>query len=159
MNEIAARVYVLNSSDAPALKKILEYDPYLDQNLLPKLPKKWEDADDKYFAAHPEEKAEADKLKKQLGDAAEKLKNDKDANIIFARQDYQLRDGISMGLDREKSYLYLSADDAFLDSGETKLKKSVSSLQRAQKDVEKKVISTIEEERQKSDSGLGLIFG
>ncbi len=138
---------------------MLEYDPYLDPNLLPKMPKKWEDADDSYFSAHPEEKEDAEKLKKQIEDAAEKLKNDREANIIFARQDYQLRDGTAIGLEREKSYLYLSADDAFLGAGEAKLKKSISSLQRASEDVEKKVISTIDEERQKSDSGLGFIFG
>lgn len=159
MKGIAARVYSLNSSEAPALKRILEYDPYLDTNLIPKMPKKWENADDKYFAEHPEEKADADKLKKQIDDAVVKLKTDKELNVIFARQDYQLRDGLSMGLDREKSYLYLSADDAFLDAGEAKLKKSISSLQRAPEDVEKKVISTIEEEHQKSDQGLGFVFG
>ena len=88
-----------------------------------------------------------------------KMKEDKEANIIFARQDYQIKDGLSLGFDREKSYLYLSADDAFLEAGETKLKKSITSLQRAPKEIENQIIDGIEHERQKSDQGLGFIFG
>ncbi len=58
------------------MKKLLEYDPYLDKSLSPE----------------------------QLS----KLKDDSYANIIFARQDYWIKDGISLGLDREKNYLILS---------------------------------------------------
>lgn len=157
MSAIPARVYVLNSSDAPALKKMLEYDPYLDPNLIPKTPKEWDDAD--YMKKHPELAQEAAKKKKDADDAMNKLKNDKEMNVIFARQDYQVKDGVSLGFDREKSYLYLSADDAFLEAGEAKLKKSIGSLQRATQDVEKQIIDRIEEERQKSDQGLGFVFG
>lgn len=147
---------MLDSSDAPALKKILEYDPYLDQNLIPKIPKEWDDAE--YLKKHPELEQQAAAKKKEAEEAMEKLRNDKEMNVIFARQDYQLRDGISLGLDREKSYLYLSADEAFLDAGEAKLKKSFRSLQRAPEDIEKQVIEEIEQERQKSDLGLGFVF-
>jgi oligoendopeptidase F len=157
VNAIPARVYVLNSSDVAALKKILEYDPYLDPNLIPKTPKEWDDP--KYMEKHPELKAEAEKKKKESEDALSRLKNDKELNTIFARQDYQIKDGISLGLDREKSYLYLNADEAFLDAGEAKLKKNITSLQRAPKEVENQIIDRIEEERQKSDQGLGFIFG
>ncbi|MDE1874213.1 MAG: hypothetical protein KGI04_03795 [Candidatus Micrarchaeota archaeon] len=157
MRSIPARVYVLNSSDAAALKKILEYDPYLDPNLIPKVPKEWDDP--KYMEKHPEVAQEAAQKKKEADEAINKLKNDKDLNTIFARQDCQLKDGVSLGLDREKSYLYLSADDSFLEAGEAKLRKSIGSLQRAPPEVEKKVIETVEEERQKSDQGLGFVFG
>ena len=157
MNSIPARAYVLNSSDAAALKKILEYDPYLDPNLIPKIPKEWDDAE--YMRKHPELEQQAAQKKKEAAEAMDKLKNDKEMNLIFARQDYQLKDGISLGLDREKSYLYLSADEAFLEAGEAKLKKNISSLQRAPQDVEKQLIDDIEQERQKSDQGLGFIFG
>ena len=57
MNEIPARVYMLNSSEVPALKKILEYDPYLDPNLIPKSPKEWDEKE--YMKKHPEIAQEA----------------------------------------------------------------------------------------------------
>ncbi|MDE1855132.1 MAG: hypothetical protein KGH57_02310 [Candidatus Micrarchaeota archaeon] len=154
---IPARVYVLNSSDVTTLKKLLEYDPYLDPNFIPKMPKEWDDAE--YMKKHPELAQEASEKKKAAEAAMDKLKNDKELNIIFARQDYQIKDGVSLGLDREKSYLYLSADDAFLEAGEAKLKKSITSLQRAPKEIENQIIDGIEHERQKSDQGLGFIFG
>lgn len=157
MNCITARVYVLNASDAAALKKLLEYDPYLDPNLAPKTPKEWDDP--KYLEKHPEIAQEAGQKKKQAEDAMSKLRNDKEANIIFARQDYQLKDGVSLGLDREKSYLYLSADDSFFAGAEEKLKKSIASIERVQQDTEKQIIDTIEKEKQKADQGLGFIFG
>ncbi len=157
MNAIPARVYVLNSSDAPALKKLLEYDPYLDPNLIPSMPKKWDDKD--VSMLNPEDKAEAEKIKKQIDDALVKLKTDRDLNTIFARQDYMLKDGVSVGMDREKTYLYLSADDTFLKDAEPKLKKSIASIQRAEENVEKQIIDTIDKERQQADTGLGLIFG
>jgi len=154
---ITARVYMLNSSDAPKLKKLLEYDPYLDQNIAPKIPKEWEDP--KYLAEHPEVAKEAEQKKKQAEEALGNLRNDKEANVIFARQDYQLKDGISLGLDREKSYLYLSADESFFDGAEAKLKKNVASIERAKEDVEKQIIDTLEKEKEKADQGLGFIFG
>jgi hypothetical protein len=148
-----ARVYILNASDAPALKKLLEYDPYLDTNLIPKSPKEWDDPE--YVKAHPEVEA---KIKEADG-AVNKLREDKELNIIFARQDYMIKDGMSLGLDREKSYLYLSAEEDFMGGAEAKLKKNISSIQRAPEDIEKQIISTVDEERQKSDEGLGFIFG
>jgi len=154
---IPARVYVLDSSEAPALKKMLEYDPYLDQNLIPRAPKEWDD--DKFVKAHPEMAQEIAQKKKEVEDAVNKLRNDKEANIIFARMDYQLRDGISMSLDREKSYLYLSGDEAFLNGAEQKLKKNLKSIGRADANVEKQIIDTIEKEKERSDQGLGFIFG
>ena len=157
MSAIPARVYILNSSEAPALKKMLEYDPYLDPNLIPKTPKEWDDPE--YVKKHPELAQEAEQKKKAAEEAMNKLKNDKEMNTIFARQDYQLKDGVSLGLEREKSYLYLSADEAFLDAGEAKLKKSIKSIERAPPEVEKQIIDGIEHERQQSDQGLGFVFG
>ena len=88
-----------------------------------------------------------------------KLKEDKEANIIFARQDYRIKDGISMDMDREKSYLCISANQEFLDNGEEKLKKRIEGLQRADEKTENKVIEIIETERTQSEQGLGAIFG
>ncbi len=109
------------------MKKLLEYDPYLD---------------------------------KSLGeDALMKLKDDKDANIIFARQDYRIKDGISINLERGKSYLYLSANEEFLEKGEEKLKKSIDGVERADQKTEATVIQIVEGERTESEQGLGFLFG
>ncbi len=88
-----------------------------------------------------------------------KLKEDTEANIIFARQDYNIKDGISMDLEREKGYLCISANQEFLEKGEEKLKKSIEGLQRADEKTENKVIEIIEAERNQSEQGLGAIFG
>lgn len=148
---------MLNASDAAALKKLLEYDPYLDPNLAPKMPREWDDQ--KYLAAHPEVAKEAEEKKKQAEEAINKLRNDKEANVIFARQDCQIKDGVSLGLDREKIYLYLSADDTFFAGAEAKLKKNFSSMERAPEETEKQIIDTLEKEKEKADEGLGFIFG
>ncbi len=88
-----------------------------------------------------------------------KIKNDEEANVIFARQDYMLKDGISLNLERGKYYLYLSAAEDFLEKADKKLKKSISSIKRAPPEEEKKIIDIIEEEQQESEEGIGLIFG
>ena len=109
------------------MKKLLEYDPYLDKSL----------------------------SEQQIID----LKSNSDANVIFTRQDYLLKDGISMNLDREKYYLYINAQDDFLDKGEKKLKAEIKSVERVDPVLEKKIISDIETERKESEQGIGSIFG
>ncbi len=98
-----------------------------------------------------------DKTKSE--DDLAKLKEDPEANIIFARQDYWIKDGVSLGLDREKVYLIISAVDDFLNKAEDKLKKEVPDMKRVPSDVELKIVGEIEKERNKSESGLGMIFG
>lgn len=88
-----------------------------------------------------------------------KLRTDEEANVIFARQDYRIKDGISLDLDREKYYLYLSASDEFLDKAEKKLKKNIPSIRREEPEREERIINEIETERTESEQGLGLIFG
>lgn len=107
----------------------MEYDPYLDKSKTPE----------------------------QLA----KLKEDpnSDDNVIFARQDYWIKDGVSLGLDRDKYYLIISAVDQFLEKAEPKLKRSIQSIQRADPDTEAKVTLDMENERNQSESGLGMIFG
>ncbi len=122
------RVYSCASSDIASLKKILEYDPYLDGSL------------------GPEE--------------LQKIKADPEANIIFARQDYVLKDGVSLSLNPDQYYLYIkSEDEGFLEGGEKKLKSKIPSFKRASADEELKVIDTISKERSASEEGLGMIFG
>ncbi len=87
------------------------------------------------------------------------LKQDKAANVIFARQDYQIKDGISIGMEKDKCYLYLSANEDFLTLAEPKLLSAIESAKRADQETEKKIILMIEEEISNSESGIGSIFG
>ncbi len=88
-----------------------------------------------------------------------KLKDDPEANVIFARQDYWIKDGVSLGLDRDKSYLIISAVGEFLDKAEQKLKKEIPSIKRVEPETEAKIVGELEKERKESESGLGMIFG
>ena len=87
------------------------------------------------------------------------LKEKEESVVIFARQDYLLKDGISLGMDRESSYLYLNATDDFLDKAEKVLKEKIDGITRAPEDLERQIITRIETERKESEQGLGLIFG
>ena len=121
-----ARVYVCPIEKENELKKMLEYDPYLD----PKI--KEEDL--------------------------KKLREDEMANIIFARQDYVIKEGASINMDPSKCYLFLNAQESFFDKAEKKLK-SIEGLERAKPDIESKVIMFIDDERKRADEGFGSIFG
>ncbi len=88
-----------------------------------------------------------------------KVRTDPEANVIFVRQDYVLKEGAAYGLDSQKCYLYLKAQDDFLDQAEKKLKKLIQGLQRASKGDEDKVSAAITEERSAAEQGLGSIFG
>jgi hypothetical protein len=121
-----ARVYVCPIEKENELKRMLEYDPYLD----PKI--KEEDL--------------------------KKLREDEMANIIFARQDYVVKEGASINMDPSKCYLFLNAQDSFFDKAEKKLK-SIEGLERADPDTESKIIMFIDDERKRADEGFGSIFG
>jgi len=121
-----ARVYVCPIEKEKELKKLLEYDPYLDP------------------------KIKEEELKK--------LRGDEMANIIFARQDYVLKDGAAINMDPSKCYLFLNAQEAFLEKAEKKLK-GVEGLERADPDIESKIIMFVDDERKRTDEGFGSIFG
>ncbi len=150
-------MYAFESADEEALKKLLAYDPYLDKNLIPSMPPELSNKD--YLEAHPEMKAKAEELSRQIDQALEKLRNDKEANIIFARQDYVIKSGSELGLDPNLQYLYLNFPDEQWDLAEKKLKDNIKSIKRLGQEEESKAISAIDQEREKSDQGLGLIFG
>jgi hypothetical protein len=133
---------------------MLEYDPYLDTKLIP--PAR-DDKDLKKLSE--EERKKIEEEDKKVRDALEKLKSDPMANTIFARQDYVLKDGISIGFEREKYYLFLHADDDFMERADRKLKESIKSIKRADQETEKKVIEYIDSERQGGEQGIGAIFG
>ncbi len=120
-------VYECDNDEYPALKKVLEYDPYLD---------------------------------KSLDDAAlKKLSSDKYANAIFARQEYSIRDGISVSLEKNKYYLYLKANEDFLKLAEERFSKEFKTVKRAGKESEDKVIGIIHDEETRANQGFGAIFG
>jgi len=116
-------------------------------------------SDPKYLEAHPEAKEQADKISKEIDEALARLKSDKELNIIFARQDYEIKSGAELGMDPNKQYLYLDFSDDLWDLAEKKLKNAVKSIQRLDQESEKKVIAAIEEERTRSEEGFGLLFG
>ncbi|MCL5100374.1 MAG: hypothetical protein M1122_00250 [Candidatus Marsarchaeota archaeon] len=120
------RVYACESKYIDSLKKLMEYDPYLDKNL----------------------------TEEQLS----KIKTDPEANVIFARQDYKIKDGISVGLDGKFYYLYISANDEFIEKADKKLKSTIPGIKRVDPETETKIISTINKEREESEEGIGLIF-
>lgn len=122
-----ARVYVVAISKLQDLKKLINYDPYLDN------------------AIKDEELA--------------KVRADEMANIIFARQDCQIKEGVAVGLDREKAYLYVNANDEFLEKADKKIKMQIEGAERADPESEQKVIAQINEELSKAESGFGSLFG
>ncbi|MDE1856132.1 MAG: hypothetical protein KGH49_02770 [Candidatus Micrarchaeota archaeon] len=88
-----------------------------------------------------------------------KIREDEMANIIFARQDCQIKQGIALGLDEKKAYLYVNANDEFLEKADKKIKAQIEGIERADPEVEKKVIDSIVQEQQKAEGGFGFIFG
>ncbi|MCL5262550.1 MAG: hypothetical protein M1390_01790 [Candidatus Marsarchaeota archaeon] len=124
---MAERVYVCDEAEYPALKKALEYDPYLDKSL-----------DDEKLRA---------------------LKGDKYANVIFSRQEYSLREGAALGLEKGKYYLYIKANEDFMKDAEERLAHEFKSVKRAPPEAEGKVIALINEEQSRANEGFGSIFG
>ncbi|MCL5679987.1 MAG: hypothetical protein M1465_01415 [Candidatus Marsarchaeota archaeon] len=154
---MSERVYSFDKSEMEKLSKVLSYDPYLDKNLLPDMPKEFEDK--KYMEQHPELKQQMEDLQKRIDDAKDRLKNDKNLNVIFARQEYSLREGASLGLNSEKCYLYLKANDEFLKNAEDRLKDEYKSFALADAEASQKVIAAIHDEEERANAGFGSIFG
>lgn len=73
----------------------------------------------------------------------------------FARVGYKLKDGASLGQDREKMYLYISASEDFLKKAEEKMKDLVKP---ASDEVTNHVIAKIAEEESSVASGVAM-FG
>ena len=148
------RVYECDKSEIEALKKILVYDPYLDPKIIPPA---GSDKDIKKLSE--EEKKKMEERDKQVREALKKISEDKSMQIIFARQNYSLREGASVGLNADRSYLYINATDEFLNGAEERFKKEFKTIKRAQKSDEDKVIETIKGEEEKANAGFGAIFG
>ncbi len=102
-----------------------------------------------------EEKARDDQVKTALA----KLASEKYSNLIFNRQEYSLRDGRSIGLSPDKSYLYVNATDVFMKDCDSMFAEKFKTVKRAGADEEKKLIHIINDEKDRADSGFGMIFG
>lgn len=150
------RVYECDQSEGKELKKILSYDPYLDPNLIPKS----REMDEKQLAqmSEADKKAYAEQEAKTK-EAIAKLKSDKMLNVIFVRQDCDLREGKAIGISDDKLYLYVKAPDDFFPNAEERFKRDFKTVKRANPETEKKFISLKEEEESRANAGFGAIFG
>ena len=148
------RVYECSKAESEELKKALSYDPYLDNNALPPQIKPADPAN-----PTPEEKAAMESREKQVAEELRKLEASPKGRIIFARQEYSLRDGASVGLNKGMMYLFLSAPDDFLKGAEERFSTEFKTIKRAQRPDEEKVIGIIREEEEKANAGFGSIFG
>jgi hypothetical protein len=151
---LPARVYECDRSEVEELKKTLAYDPYLDPNVVPPSPK--EKPSDKMTDEEKKEMAEKDK---RLSETLKKLSESLKGKIIFSRQEYSLRDGATLGLKENLSYLYLNAPDEFLKGAEERFRTEFKTIKRAGKEEEAKVIQAIKDEEEKANVGFGSIFG
>lgn len=151
-----ARVYVCEKAEAEELKRTLSYDPYLDANLIPPsvTPK-----DKKESELTEEERRQIAEREKVVTENLKKLSESLQGRIIFARQECNLRDGASLGLNEGMVYLYISAPDDFLAGAEERFRKEFKTIKRASKDEEEKVIGIIKEEEERANAGFGSIFG
>ncbi len=80
-------------------------------------------------------------------------------SVIFTRQEYSVKDGKSLNLKDNTYYLYVNANDDFLNKAEKMFKHDFKTIKRVDPEEENKVIKIIKEEESKVNSGFGSIFG
>lgn len=83
------------------------------------------------------------------------LEADPYAEDSFARVGYKVKDGISVGEDKEKVYVYISASDEFMKKADEKLK---DVAKHAPDEVRKRVQKKIEDEEDTVAAGVSM-FG
>jgi hypothetical protein len=138
---MSERVYEFDRSEEEKLKKMLAYDPFTDPSVI------------------PHSKGSNEGAPSSESNIAKLAEKDKYYDVIFARQEYSLREGASVGLAPDKVYLYLKAKDEFFPRAEEKLKANFSSFKRASQEVESKLVTFIKEEQERSNEGFGMLFG
>jgi len=74
----------------------------------------------------------------------------------FARIGYTVREGATLGADKGKIYLYLSADESFVKKAEDRLKHLLSPLK---PEEEKHILEKLLKEEEEAEGGFGSIFG
>jgi len=84
------------------------------------------------------------------------LEADPYAADSFARVGYKLRDGSSLGEDKGKLFVYISASDEFVKKADERLKDFAKPLAG---EAAKRIIGKIVAEEESAESGLGSIFG
>lgn len=77
------------------------------------------------------------------------------AKDSFARVGYKLKDGVSVGEDKEKTYIFISASEDFLRMADEKLKGLAVA---APEDVQKRVQKKISDEEDTVAAGVSM-FG
>jgi hypothetical protein len=154
---MSERVYELSKEDFKPINDLINYDPYLDNSLIPSIPEQW--TKDDYLTKHPEMKEQVEELTKKREEALQHLKTDKDLNIIFAREQCELREGAALGLSDDNYYLYIKATDEFLDKADELLKRKFKSIKRANPETEEKIITKLNEEESNANAGVGFLFG
>jgi len=153
---VSERVYEFDKSELEELKKVLSYDPYLDTSLIPPAPKGSDKPADKQT---PEEKKELEEHDKKVAETHKFLAEDPKGKYIFSRQQYEIKDGASIGAAPNLSFLYLNATDDFLGGAEMRFKSEFKTIKRADKSSEEKIINAIKEEQERANVGFGSIFG
>jgi len=74
----------------------------------------------------------------------------------FARAGYKVKDGVMLGEDKGKVYLYISAADDFIKKADARLK---GVAERCKEDAEKRLLEKIIAEEESAEAGFGGIFG
>ena len=74
----------------------------------------------------------------------------------FARVGYKVKEGASLGEDKDKLYVYLSASEDFIKNADERLKEIAKP---AGKEIEDRVGEKIRKEEEEAESGFGSIFG
>ncbi len=88
-------------------------------------------------------------------DVTKILEADPYAEDSFARAGYKVKDGTSVGEDKEKLYIYISASEEFLKKADERLKDVAKP---APGDVQKRVQEKIREEEESVAAGVSM-FG
>lgn len=150
-----AHVYECEPASVEALKKRLSYDPYLDPAVIP--PSK--NSDKKESELTEDERKERAEHERIVQENLAKLKADPFGSLIFARQEYDIIDSATLGLGSGKSYLYLKANEQFLELADRFFAEGFKGVKRAQKEEEASVLGKIAEREQSANAGFGAIFG
>jgi len=74
----------------------------------------------------------------------------------FTRNGYKIKEGMQVGLDKEKGYLYMKASDEFAVFAKEKLKDKAVEAKPEARDA---VAKAIEQEESNAEVGFGSIFG
>lgn len=84
------------------------------------------------------------------------LEADPYANPGFSRNGYKVKDGVSVGQDKEKAFVFMRATSEFAAFAREKLKEVATE---AKPEVAAAVSKAIEDEENSAEVGFGAIFG